>query len=68
MTTQQIDSTLKGGGLNPQNTKTKVLVGAGVQTRDDIIIALRLGASGVLIGHAVPKAKDPKKFLERLLA
>ena len=47
--------------------KTKVLVGAGVHSSEDVGQALLLGASGVLIGHALPKAKDPKKFLEEML-
>ena len=47
--------------------KTKVLCGAGVHSREDILKALQLGTKGVLIGHAVPKAKDPAKFLRELL-
>jgi len=47
--------------------RIKVLVGAGIHSKEDIGQALLLGAEGVLIGHAVPKAKDPKKFLEGLL-
>ncbi len=47
--------------------KTKVLCGAGVQSREDILKALKLGTKGVLIGHAVPKAKDPAQFLKQLL-
>ena len=47
--------------------KTKVLCGAGIQSREDILKALQLGAQGVLIGHAVPKAKNPAKFLRELL-
>ncbi|MDO8511076.1 MAG: triose-phosphate isomerase [Nanoarchaeota archaeon] len=47
--------------------KTKVLCGAGVHSREDIQKALQLGTKGVLIGHAVPKAKDPAKFLKELL-
>lgn len=47
--------------------KTKVLCGAGVQSREDIKKALQLGMKGVLIGHAVPKAKNPAKFLRELL-
>tara|TARA_Y100000310_G_C20548842_1_gene746991 strand:+ start:125 stop:778 length:654 start_codon:yes stop_codon:yes gene_type:complete len=47
--------------------KTKVLVGAGVHSNKDVGHALLLGAEGVLIGHAVPKAKDPKKFLKEML-
>ncbi len=47
--------------------KTKVLCGAGVHSKEDLGQALLLGTKGVLIGHAVPKAKDPKKFLEEML-
>jgi len=46
---------------------TQVLCGAGIHTKEDIGQALLLGTTGVLIGHAVPKAKDPQKFLEKLL-
>lgn len=52
------------GKISP---KTKVLCGAGVQSREDIKKALQFGTKGVLIGHAVPKAKDPAKFLKGLL-
>jgi triosephosphate isomerase (TIM) len=47
--------------------KTKLLCGAGIHSKEDVGQALVLGTSGVLIGHAVPKAKDPKKFLEEML-
>ena len=47
--------------------KTKVLCGAGVHSREDIQKALQLGTKGVLIGHVVPKAKDPAKFLKEML-
>ena len=47
--------------------KTKVLCGAGVHGKEDLGHALLLGTYGVLIGHSVPKAKDPKKFLEGML-
>jgi triosephosphate isomerase len=47
--------------------KTKLLCGAGIQGRDDLLQAIKLGASGVLIAHAVVQAKDPKKFLEKML-
>ncbi len=47
--------------------KTNVLCGAGVQTKQDVQQALRLGAQGVLIGHAVAKANNPKRFLEKML-
>ena len=47
--------------------KTKVLCGAGVHSKEDLGQALLLGTKGVLIGHAVPKAKNPKKFLNEML-
>jgi len=47
--------------------RTKVLCGAGVHNKEDLGQALVLGCSGVLIGHSVPKARDPKKFLEEML-
>lgn len=47
--------------------KTKVLCGAGVHSREDIQKALQLGTKGVLIGHVVPKAKNPAKFLKEML-
>ena len=47
--------------------KTKVLCGAGIHSKEDLGHALLLGTEGVLIGHAVPKSKDPKKFLEEML-
>ena len=46
---------------------TKLLCGAGVHSREDLQKALQLGTNGVLIGHAVPKAKNPKRFLEKML-
>lgn len=49
------------------NKNVKVLVGAGVHSQEDVGLALLLGAHGVLIGHAVPKAKNPKKFLDKML-
>jgi len=50
-----------------KKSKTRLLCGAGIQGREDLLQALKLGASGVLIAHAAVKAKDPKKFLERML-
>lgn len=47
--------------------KTKILVGAGVHSRNDLKKALELDAEGVLMAHAVVRAKNPKKFLEEFL-
>ncbi len=48
--------------------KTKVLCGAGVKTGDDVAMALRLGAHGVLLASGVVKAKDPLAALKDLAA
>lgn len=47
--------------------KTKILCGAGVHSKEDLGQALLLGTKGVLIGHAVPKAKNPRKLLSEML-
>lgn len=46
---------------------TKVLCGAGVHSREDVQKALELGAEGVLVAHAVVKAKNIKRFVGGLL-
>lgn len=46
--------------------KTKVLCGAGVKTGDDVAMAVRLGAHGVLLASGVVKAKDPLAALRDL--
>ncbi|MBU1199631.1 MAG: triose-phosphate isomerase [Nanoarchaeota archaeon] len=45
----------------------KLLVGAGIKTREDVIKALELGADGVLIASGVDKADDPEKALRDLI-
>lgn len=41
----------------------KLLVGAGVKTGEDVKIAIKLGAKGVLLASGVTKAEDPKAVL-----
>jgi len=41
----------------------KLLVGAGVKNGDDVRIAIKLGAKGVLLASGITKAKDPKAVL-----
>lgn len=40
-----------------------VLCGAGVKTKDDVKMAIKLGAKGVLLASGVTKAADPKQVL-----
>lgn len=40
-----------------------LIVGAGVKTAEDIKIALKLGAKGVLVASGVTRAADPRKVL-----
>jgi len=50
-----------------ESIKTKFLIGAGIKTKKDIDIAIKLGASGVLISSAIMKSKNPIKKLKELL-
>lgn len=52
------------GKLSP---KTKVLCGAGIQGREDLQAALRLGTTGILISHVVVQARNPERVLEKML-
>jgi len=44
-----------------------VIVGAGIKSSEDISIALKLGAKGVLVSSGIIKAKNQKKALKELL-
>lgn len=46
----------------------KLLVGAGVKNGEDVRIAIKLGARGVLLASGVTKAKDPKAVLMDLVS
>lgn len=41
----------------------KVLVGAGIKTKEDVMRSLELGASGVLLASGVTKSLNPEKTL-----
>ena len=47
--------------------KMKFLVGAGINSSEDVKIAMKLGASGIAISSAITKAKNPGKKLKELL-
>lgn len=48
------------------NTKIKLLVGAGIKTKEDVKKAIELGADGVLLASGVVKAKNVSKAIEDL--
>jgi triosephosphate isomerase (TIM) len=50
-----------------QKIKYPFIVGAGIKTKEDIDIAMKLGAKGIAVSSAITKAKDPKKALKKLL-
>jgi triosephosphate isomerase len=48
--------------------KIKFLVGAGIHSKKDILIALKLGASGIALSSAITTARNPGKKLKELLS
>lgn len=61
------------GVLNPLNitliieaSKVPVIVDAGVGTASDAVVAMELGADGVLMNTAIACAKDPVKMAEAM--
>jgi len=47
---------------------SRVLCGAGIHGRRDVVRALELGSRGVLVASAVTRANDPRAAIEELLA
>lgn len=45
---------------------TKVLCGAGVKTQNDVKMAIKLGADGVLVASGITKAKNKKQAIQSL--
>lgn len=59
---------------NPQDIKkladmfpNKLLVGAGIKSKADVQVALRMGAIGVGVSSAVVKANDPEEKIRELM-
>ncbi len=50
-----------------KKTKSKLLMGAGVSTAQDLQKAIELGLDGVLLASAFAKNKNPKKWLQGFL-
>jgi len=47
--------------------KSKMLVGAGIHSREDFVVSIKLGAKGIALSSAVTTANDPMKKLKELL-
>jgi len=47
--------------------KYPFLVGAGIKTKEDVKIAMKLGASGIAVSSAITKARNPEKKLRELI-
>ena len=45
----------------------KVLVGAGIKSKEDVKVAMDLGAGGIAVSSGVVKAKNPGKKLKELV-
>lgn len=60
-----ISDTIK---LVKQVRDVPVLCGAGIKDRNDVAIAMKLGACGVLVASHIDRASDPEAVLEELLA
>lgn len=50
-----------------KRVKMKFLVGAGINSSEDIKAALKLGASGIAVSSVIMKAREPGKKLRKLL-
>jgi triosephosphate isomerase (TIM) len=50
-----------------ETIKKNFLVGAGIHSRKDVEIALKLGASGIAVSSSVMKARNPSTELKKLL-
>ncbi|MFA6361682.1 MAG: hypothetical protein WCX33_02655 [Candidatus Shapirobacteria bacterium] len=42
------------------------MIGAGIHSKKDVEVSLKLGAKGILISSYIVKSNDPEKRLEEL--
>ncbi|MFA5749977.1 MAG: triose-phosphate isomerase [Candidatus Shapirobacteria bacterium] len=47
-------------------SKIPILIGAGIHSKKDVEVSLKLGAKGILISSYIVKSNDPEKRLEEL--
>ncbi|MCW8965771.1 MAG: triose-phosphate isomerase [Candidatus Pacearchaeota archaeon] len=44
------------------------IVGAGIKSNNDLVIAMKLGAKGIAVSSAITKAKNPEKILREMIS
>lgn len=64
--TQTQPSLIKKALLIAKNKKIPLVVGAGINSREDILLAGKMGTRGVLISSAIILANNPKQKFEEL--
>lgn len=47
--------------------RMKFLVGAGIHNREDVRVAMKLGASGIAVSSSVMTSKNPERILKELM-
>lgn len=72
---------LIGGNISVSSTRPEIIkeasdiignrsifvVGAGIKTRNDVMLSLKLGAEGVLVASGIVKSKDPISAIKEML-
>jgi len=48
------------------NKAEKVLVGAGIKTKDDVVKSVQLGARGILVASGIVKSKNPADAIKEM--
>lgn len=50
------------------NSEIKILCGAGIKSKKDVEIAIKLGSDGILLASGITKSENPKETLKELLS
>ncbi len=58
---------IKEAGDLAKAVNIPLIVGAGIKTKEDVIVGMKLGASGFAVASDIVKAEDPKKELLELV-
>ena len=64
ISTEKPELISKAADIVKQNTRTKMLCGAGIISGDDVTKAIELGSSGILVASGIIKAKSWTKIID----